>query len=226
MEQVPEPLKPWVSWVLHDEKARDCPYQYNSQQRACSWPSQLSLQLSDSGGTFSQQWQVFDDVLIRLPGDNEHWPQNVQSQDGELLVESRRGMPYVRLSAGTHTLQGLFRWTKLPKSLNVTPESGLIKLQVNNKNIAQPQFNQKGQLWLTQGLSEVVSEDNLDIQVFRKIVDSHPVHVVTSIKLRVSGKQRNTTLSPVLLKDFIPLSINSPLPARFESTNDNSKDKP
>ena len=222
-ESVPEPLKPWVSWVLQDEKSRNCPYQYNSKQRACSWPSELNLQLSNSGGTFSQQWEVFDETLIRLPGDNEHWPQRVQSEQGELLVESRQGMPHVRLDAGTHTIKGLFRWKKLPKSLKVTPESGLVRLQVNNKPIAKPQLNHQGQLWLTQGLSEVISEDNLDIQVFRKITDSHPVQVITSIKLRVSGKQRNTLLAPVLLKDFTPLSIKSPLPARFESTSDSKK---
>jgi len=222
--QVPEPLQPWVDWALHDEKQQNCPYQYNSQSRACSWPSQLELQLSDSGGTFSQQWQVFDETLIRLPGDREHWPLNVQSQQGELLVESKKGIPHVRLKAGTHTIEGLFRWSKLPKSLRVTPESGLVQLKVNSKNIEQPQFNQQGQLWLTQGVSETLSEDNLDIQVFRKIIDSHPVQVVTSIKLRVSGKQRNTQLSPVLLTNFIPLSINSPLPTRFESSDD-SKDK-
>lgn len=222
--QVPEPLKGWIDWALHDTKNINCPYQYNSQQRACSWPSQLDLQLSNSGGTFSQQWQVFDEVLVRLPGDTEHWPQNVQSEQGELLVESKRGIPHVRLNAGSHTLQGLFRWNKLPKSLKVTPESGLVKLQINNKNIERPEFNQQGQLWLAQTLNEAVSEDNLDIQVFRKIIDSHPVQVVTSIKLRVSGKQRNTNLSPVLLQNFIPLSINSPLPARFESSA-NKKDK-
>lgn len=219
-EQVPEPLKDWVDWALHDEKNVNCPYQFNSQRRACSWPSQLDLQLSNSGGTFSQQWQLFDETLVRLPGDLEHWPQKVQSQRGELLVESKNGVPHVRLDTGTHTLQGLFRWSKLPKSLKVTPESGLVKLQINNKKIERPEFNKQGQLWLAQTLNEAVSEDNLDIQVFRKIIDSHPVQVVTSIKLRVSGKQRNTNLSPVLLQDFIPLSINSPLPARFETSAD------
>ncbi|WP_181389665.1 hypothetical protein [Leucothrix pacifica] len=219
-EQVPEPLKPWVDWVLQDDTQRNCPYLYNSQSRACSWPSQLQLQLSESGGTFNQQWQVFDETLIRLPGDSEHWPQSVRSDSGELLVQSVNGMPYVKLPAGTHTILGLFRWSKLPKSLRVTPESGLIQLQVNNKLIEQPQFNQQGQLWLTQGSSGTVSEDNLDIQVFRKISDSHPVLVTTSIKLRVSGKQRNTTLSPVLLDEFTALSINSKLPARMEAGKD------
>ena len=221
--QIPEPLRPWVDWVMHDQTAPDCPYQYNSKNRNCSWPSTLSLALSSSGGTFSQQWQIFDESLIRLPGDAEHWPQNVQSQQGELLVESRGGLPHLRLKAGIHTIQGFFRWSKLPKSLKVTPESGLVALQVNNKNIERPQFNQQGQLWLTQGSTETVSEDNLDIQVFRKIIDGHPLQVVTSIKLRVSGKQRNSSLSTTMLQGFIPLNIESPLPARFESSSNQSE---
>lgn len=222
-EQVPEPLKPWIGWALHDVQNNNCPYLYNGQQRACSWPSKLELQLSNSGGTFSQSWQIFDETLVQLPGDNEHWPQRVQSQAGELLVESKGGMPFVRLTAGTHTLQGLFRWSKLPKAIKVTPETGMVNLSINNKAIDRPQFNQQGQLWLTQGVIETANEDNLDIQVFRKLTDSHPVQVVTSIKLRVSGKQRNTNLAPVLLKGFIPLTVKSPLPARFESTEGENK---
>ena len=122
-DKVPEPLKPWVEWVLQDTQQLDCPYQYNQAQRRCSWPSQLQLLLSDNGGTFSQQWQVYEEMLIRLPGDGDYWPQNVQSDQGELLVQSVKGVPYVKLSAGTHRVRGLFRWSKLPKSLPVAPES-------------------------------------------------------------------------------------------------------
>ena len=214
-KQVPEPLKPWVDWVLHDEHDLGCPWQYNQQQRNCRWPSRLQLQLDDQGGTFQQQWQVFSTTHVRLPGDDNNWPQEVSDEAGErLLVEEKKGLPAVKLTPGTHTITGNFRWSKLPKALRVTPESGLIDLSVNGKKISRPNFNQQGQLWLTQGKAVASSEDNLDIQVFRKIIDSHPIQVVTAIKLRVSGKQRNVTLSPVLLKGFLPLTIDSPLPAR------------
>ncbi|PID45831.1 MAG: hypothetical protein CSB47_06915 [Proteobacteria bacterium] len=216
-DQVPEPLKPWVDWVLQNKNDLTCPYAYNHPSRTCRWPSQLQLQLGENGGTFSQQWQIYAETLVRLPGDQAHWPLSVQSEQGELLVQSVNGLPHVKLDVGTHTIRGLFRWCKLPKSLRVPPESGLIQLQVNSQDIEQPQFNAEGQLWLTQGLSEAVSEDNLDIQVFRKINDQHPITVTTAIKLRVSGKQRNVSLSPVLLDQFIALRINSPLPARIEA---------
>ncbi|MGB1010738.1 MAG: hypothetical protein ACPGVP_13545 [Thiolinea sp.] len=215
-EDVPEPLKPWIEWALHDEKGLDCPWQYNQQQRACSWPSRLNLDLNDQGGTFSQQWQTYDNTFVRLPGDGNNWPQEVSNETGEkLLVEEREGFPVVKLSRGIHTINGSFHWNRLPKALRVTPESGLISLSVNDKTIARPNFNQQGQLWLTQGKTQTASEDNLDIQVFRKILDSHPIQVITSIRLRVSGKQRNATLSPVLLDGFIPLQLDSPLPARI-----------
>lgn len=216
-EQVPEPLKPWVDWVMQDETQHDCPYAYNEEQRNCAWPSQLDLQLTDKGGSFSQQWQVFgQSALVRLAGNKDHWPQKIRSDGQDILVQSKRGLPYVKLSQGVHQITGEFVWNKLPKSLYVTPEAGLIQLQINGKKVSQPVFNQQGQLWLTQGKSEVQSEDNLDIQVFRKIKDSHPIQVITTIKLRVSGKQRNVTLSPVLLDGFIPQSIKSKLPARIE----------
>lgn len=215
-EQIPQPLHEWVDWALYGEKELTCPYQYNAQQRACSWPSRLQLALDDKGGSFSQQWQVFTETQVRLPGDQDNWPQQVSNEQGELLlVGEKDGFPQVTLTTGHHTISGKFLWQKLPKALRITPQSGLIDLQVNGRAIKNPDFNAEQQLWLTQGKTEAVSEDNLDIQVFRKVLDSHPVQVVTSIKLRVSGKQRNAVLSPVLLDDFIPLSVTSELPARI-----------
>ena len=32
---VPEPLKDWVDWVLHDKEGLECPYSYNSPERLC-----------------------------------------------------------------------------------------------------------------------------------------------------------------------------------------------
>ncbi|MEZ5447478.1 MAG: DUF998 domain-containing protein [Thiolinea sp.] len=242
-EQAPAALQPWVDWVLHDETGLDCPYRYNGAARACQWPSRLKLELDEQGGRFTQVWQVFAETRVRLPGDAQHWPQQVSEQtetatiatdsslqaDGidtsrvvrsaALLVEEIDGLPHVRLSAGTHTLSGEFRWGKLPRSLRVTPESGLVELSINGQAVPQPDINDEGQLWLRQGPGETASEDNLDIQVFRKIHDSHPVQVLTQIRLRVSGKQRNATLGPVLLDDMIPLQLDSPLPARMTGVN-------
>ena len=59
-QDVPEPLRPWVKWALHDYKEKDCPFLYSGVgQAACVWPAHLELTLDARGGTFSQQWLVF-----------------------------------------------------------------------------------------------------------------------------------------------------------------------
>lgn len=219
VHDVPEPLSPWIDWVLHDEEEIGCPYSYNGDDRTCAWPARLQLDLNDQGGRFVQQWELFSESLIRLPGESDHWPLEVSGNQIKLLVQSKGGEPYVRLSKGKHTIRGQFRWNKLPKSLLITPGSGLVDLKVSGSPVARPQFDAQGQLWLMQEDNEKLSEDNLDIQVFRQIIDGHPIKVSTLIKLRVSGKQRNVTLNSALLDGFIASRINSGLPARLEGDN-------
>ena len=77
-EQVPEPLQPWISWVLHDNQDYKCPFLYNSyQQKRCSWPSRLTLELNTEKGKFNIHWQVYQDSWVQLPGDVKHWPLKV-----------------------------------------------------------------------------------------------------------------------------------------------------
>ena len=219
IDDVPSQLSGWVDWVLHDEKMIGCPYRYNQNNKTCAWPSRLKLKLNDNGGEFTQRWQLFNDSLVRLPGEAEHWPLNVNNQDNALLVQSLNGQPYVKLSAGEHIISGQFQWKKLPKSLTITPDVGLVDLHVNGNTVEQPQFDSQGKLWLLQTDNEQVSEDNIDLQVFRRVIDGHPIKVETLIKLRVSGKQRNVNLSSVLLDGFVAVALDSNLPARLESDN-------
>ena len=57
---IPEPLKPWVGWVLHDkEQQLQCTPQYNDPEKLqCNWPTELILDLSDNGGKFRQSWLI------------------------------------------------------------------------------------------------------------------------------------------------------------------------
>ncbi len=68
-EQVPEPLKPWVEWVLKDAPERNCPFLYNQfEQKQCAWPAQLTLSLTHTQGNFSGFWQVDHESWVNLPG--------------------------------------------------------------------------------------------------------------------------------------------------------------
>ena len=224
-DAIPEPLQGWIDWSQYDSDDeafnRDCPYHYNATQQQCTWPSKLNLVLTNQGGQFTQQWHIYsNDAQVQLPGDKQNWPQNISSNNQALIVHDINGVPYVTLNKGQHNLKGEFKWGALPKSLGMTPKLGLLSLTINGKNINNPKFNQNNTLWLSQQQQTTANEnDLLDIQVFRKIKDNHPIQIETTIKLRVSGKQRNINLSPVMLTDFIPLQIQSRLPARMEGEN-------
>jgi len=217
-QNIPDPLKPWTDWVLDENDIETCPYFYNSENKACIWPSTLRLNLNNKGGTFTQQWHIYaKESQVQLPGDKNHWPLNVSSNNKALLVSDINGIPHLTLTRGKHTITGSFKWGELPKTLGMTPQLGLLKLSINNKNILQPKFNQRNTLWLSQDTQKQSSEDNLlDLQVFRRINDNHPIRVETIVKIRASGKQRNIELSPVMLDGFIPINIESPLPARID----------
>lgn len=219
-EQVPEPLKPWVDWVLLDNREAVCPFIYNSyEQKHCSWPSQLNLDFSASHGSFTSAWQVYLDSWIILPGDSRHWPVNVTVNNKTALVLNRNGSPAIQLDAGYYQIQGEFFWDQPPDNLSLPANTGLIGLVLNGKAISTPALKD-GQLWLKasdtgqNGLNKV--ENTLDLQVFRKLIDEVPTQVLTRLELNVSGEQRETTLAMPMLAGFIPMHITSPLPARLE----------
>lgn len=219
-DQVPEPLKPWVDWVLQDQPELGCPFIYNSyEQKRCSWPSRLTLDFTADKGKFVIDWSVYKESWIMLPGSQQHWPQFVTANGNSVAVLERNGFPAIKLAAGDYQVKGDFLWDTIPESLNIPADTGLVSLTINGAAIPAPNIKE-GQLWLTandigQKKPENV-QNSLDIQVFRKITDDVPMWVTTRLALEVSGEQREVRLAKPILNDFIPLSLQSPLPARIE----------
>jgi len=218
-QDVPEPLRPWVKWALYGYKEQNCPFLYNNNgQSYCLWPSPLGLKLTARGGDFSQPWLVLAEGWIPLPGDTEHWPQEVKLDNQPALVSERDGKPGLYRQPGSHTVSGIFLWDTLPQSLQVPPETGLVTLTLENRLIDFPEVDASGKLWLRQGTGEQTqTEDRLDLRVYRRITDEIPLMMTTQLDLQVSGKQREVLLGPAMTADFIPMSLNSPLPARLEA---------
>lgn len=217
-QDLPEPLKPWVNWVLEDENSLQCPFAYqNFQQKYCSWPGALKLNLDERGGRFSGEWSLYRADWLLLPGE-KHWPQQVTVNRQPAVVIEHDGKPAVWLPAGHYQVEGNFNWDGLPENLALASDSGLIQLSINDSVIAYPRIEQ-GALWLTaqQNTDETSQQNSLDVQVFRKVIDLIPLQVVTRLELEVSGKPREIILPHVLLPQFIPVSLDSPLPARLEA---------
>jgi hypothetical protein len=224
-ELVPEPLKPWINWVTQDNPERACPFLYNSyEQKRCSWPTQLSLDLMPVKGVFSISWNVYKDSWVSLPGDDRHWPLNVTVNGKPALVMDRDGIPSIKLAVGRdlpakYQINGEFLWDALPDNMTIPADTGLIDLTVNGLAISAPTIKD-GQLWLKDGDSDRSrsenSQNNLTVQVFRKIIDDVPLQVLTRLELDVSGEQRELKLAFPQLHEFIPLQLQSSLPARIE----------
>lgn len=224
-EQVPEPLKPWVDWVLQDNPERVCPFIYNSyEQKRCSWPTVLTLNLTQNKADFAISWRVYRDSWISLPGDGKHWPLNVTVDGKKALVMNRNGIPSIKLTAkqdqqASHHIKGAFFWDSIPDNLVIPIDTGLINLTVNGSAVRSPAVKD-GQLWLKE--SDVGqrktenSQNNVDLQVFRKIIDDVPIQVSTLLVLEISGEQRGLKLAQPMPDGFIPLTLHSPLPARLD----------
>ena len=216
--EVPEALKPWVSWVLHDARGAACPYVHAStDQKRCTWPSRLELALSDTRGDFVQEWLVLERSWVPLPGDDERWPQEVTVADVLAVVQVRDGKPGIELEPGLYRVQGSFLWDSLPEKLCVPAETGLLSLKIRGEGVGFPQRDNAGVLWLQKREAEGGEENLLDVTVHRKIVDSIPLVVTTQVEIQASGKNREVLLGKALLDGFVPMAVRSDLPARIEA---------
>jgi hypothetical protein len=220
-EQVPDPLKPWVRWVLQGDAERGCSFLYNQfEHKQCNWPTQLILNLKPAQGSFISHWQVEQESWVFLPGDEAIWPQQVMLNQTPAVVVAKNNRPALKLMPGSYEIKGVFNWDFIPEQLPIPDNTGLIHLSINNTPIAAPAIKD-GLLWLKDsergGRQSGKGEDKLDVQVFRQIIDDVPLQVLTHIELDVAGRAREVKLSQALLRDFTPMRLDSQLPARVEA---------
>jgi len=212
----PDDLDTWSAWVVDDIKDYGCPIVYNANTRHCNYPSHLELELNNDSGTFSQVWSVHRESLVYLPGNLEHWPLDVTIDDKPVVVVNHKDRPAISLDEGRYIVKGVFQWQRLPASLVVPPESGLVTLRLEGKNIARPDIR-NNQLWLSDNKTNADTAWHIGIEVFRKITDAVPLQMATRIELEISGEQREISLTGALPAGFEPVSVDGRLPARLEA---------
>ncbi|MCF8044449.1 MAG: hypothetical protein K9J83_01210, partial [Desulfarculaceae bacterium] len=223
-EKVPQPLKPWIGWVLHGQGDTRCPVVYNDVSgKICVWPSALSLAFNAEKASFSQKWKVYqENARVMLPGSRDLWPQKVTVDGSAHPVGKENGHPYVFLEkAGKYTVKGNFEYRRIPENINVPGHTGIVDLTVKGKPVPFPRLDRQGRLWLGSGGPDAVPEeqkqaDSIHIKVHRLIRDDIPARMVTRLDLKVSGSHRKETVGRAFTDRFIPLAMESPLPARIE----------
>jgi len=189
-DQVPEPLRPWTDWVLRGHEDQLCPMVQNpANEHRCLWPARLTLIVDETSARFVQDFRVYRDPYVMLPGDPTRWPLDVRIDGKPAAAVPHDDMPAVYLKTGSHTVEGSFAWDHMPQILPVPAETGLVSLTVDGKAIDFPNRDPSGQLWLRSATAQAAPE-GLEVEVERRVVDEIPPLLVTRIELNVSGKDR------------------------------------
>ncbi|MCP4745842.1 MAG: hypothetical protein GY874_06820 [Desulfobacteraceae bacterium] len=218
-QALPQSLLPWKDWVLYGHEQDLCPAQYNDGSIVrCGWPSRLKLEVSFDGGRFEQRWLMFARTWVALPGSDALWPGSVTVDGDQASVVKRNGLPMVVLTEGEHQIRGRFFWRSIPELINIPPSLGLLSLFVKEQMIEYPQIDEKGRLWLYKSKGASGEQDRLKVSVFRLLNDTVPMRVNTLVRLDVSGKSREIVLKDLLLPTAVPMTLDSKLPARINTS--------
>ncbi|MEO0574242.1 MAG: hypothetical protein AAF004_02180 [Pseudomonadota bacterium] len=213
---IPEDLAQWRDWVLHDQGAYQCPL--TSEDRQCLWPGTLTLAIDASGAIFTQSVSVIaTSTTLGLPGSLKVWPQDVRVNGQAFPVTESNGTPSVTLPPGEHRISGALLWQQRPARLQIPATTGLIDLSIDGAPVARADRTANS-IWLARrNRAESNAQDNIETVVHRLVRDDMPTRLLTHIELDVSGSVRETELGAVLPDGYIPITLSSVLPVRFEA---------
>jgi hypothetical protein len=218
-EDVPEPLRPWIRWALGENGDALCPT-WETRGVECAWPGRLSLDVGAGGGSFVLRLHADRAEELDLPGGGETWPEDVTLDGRPVPVVASKGggqPPAVRVPAGAHEIRGRYAWTRLPTVIIVPQRIGVVSLRLDGKDVAAPARDDRGRLWLRADAGGAEGgERRLELEVHRKVTDDVPLLLESRVVLQVGGPVRDERLGPALPPHFVPLSLESELPARFD----------
>lgn len=216
--QIPDALKAWEGWATWDDEHRFCPTPFNdAKKHLCFWPSRLGLNIDHAGGRFELAVTVFHETWVPLPGSAEAWPQGVTLNGAAVPVVEHADQPAVHLAAGTHRIEGAYKWSEYPQRLALPREVGLIALTVEGKPVDAPTWDTEGWLWLRRDSStEETDKDSLQVKVYTLLEDGIPLWLRNEVEVTVSGKSREEELGTILPAGWKLSSVESPIPVAVD----------
>jgi hypothetical protein len=216
--EVPDALKPWIGWALHNQDQVQCPFIYNAgRKHSCVWPGRFNLSANKTGASFKLTLRSYNQARVTIPGDQDSWPQQVRVNGGDYGVSDQNGRPTITLPPGSHTVEGRFLWDKVPEGLTIPTSIGLVSLELNGKNVERPRF-ENGRLYFQASEPNAPLVGNsLATRVFRRIEDSIPMEMQVNLNLVITGANREFTLGPLFTKEFQGARIDAPFPVKLEN---------
>lgn len=218
---IPSLLRDWRGWVLKDLDFRACPFlatqmSDDANGHICAWPGRLSLDAGANGAAFSLHWRVDAPSWIALPGDAQHWPQQVKVNGQAQPVLDRGGAPALWLAPGSYEVGGTIPWRERPQSLHVPDGIGLVALSVDGKTVT-PVQRDGDEVTLGRSAAAAPEADSVELHVFRELADGVPAMLTTQIRFNAAGQAREETFGPVLPDGFVATALNGNWPARLDN---------
>ena len=217
---LPAPLAPWADWATWDDAHRHCPTpSTDPAKHLCFWPSRAGLQVDKTGGRFDVAVTVFHETWVPLPGGRDLWPGEVRVNGTPVAVLERETGPGVRLAAGTHRIEGAYRWSEIPQRIAVPPAIGILVLLIDGRPVEGPAWDADGYLWLKRdGASSATDKDFLAVKVHSALEDGIPLWLRTEVELTVAGKSREEELGTILPEGWKLAAVQSPIPVAIDDT--------
>ena len=211
---VPDELREWREWVLHEHPEVACPMTATDGERTgCTWIRELGLDIGKDGAVFRLEARLFAQSDVPLPAARQSWPNDVRV-DGRPAVVLGGPLPRLRLPAGHHYVTGSLAWSDEPEFVDIPPGIGLVTVSRNGEPV---RTNLDGdRLWLGERVEEDESRETLEVRVYRRLVDDVPQKLTTVISLSVGGDGRIVDLGVALPPDFVVTALQPQLPARIE----------
>ncbi len=218
-ERVPEPLKPWIDWVLRDVPHYErAPRPYNDADDFLPvWPTTAALDARQDGATFQTLVTVYSEEWTPLPGNERLWPQDVRVNDAPAPVIARNGIPHVRLAAGRHSVTGSLVWTRRPQNIQVPRNFGLLSLVVDGQPVSTPRWDESGLLWLQLAAAEPpTGREEMSVRIHRLLEDGIPMWLRTRVEITAAGKNREETIGHILPTGWMAATVESPIPCALD----------
>ncbi|QQS04862.1 MAG: hypothetical protein IPK50_21685 [Fibrobacterota bacterium] len=235
---VPDPLRPWVPWVLRDAGDKLCPTGDGDgvrtvevsdsasdtvvvqvvQERRCLAVSEIALMVDKEGSDFRMSGWRWTEGSVHLPHATDVRVVSVRQAGKPVAVLSdEAGQPHVVVAPGPFRIEGRLAWKEVPHEVVFPGEAALVTVRRDGK-VVDPGPD-RGR-WKLQGdesgRAKMDSSDAVKIRVFRTFTDGVPFSVKTRLLLDVSGKQRSLVLRSVVLAGSIPTRMESDLPVRLD----------
>jgi len=214
-DDIPKALKGWEAWVLDDVKDRDCPINFQSNKKLCSFPTQIEVHLNSNSLTFKMMVAVFkNNQSVKLPHAYQNWVKDVKV-DGQKMAVLGSNKALLYLDEGEHTVEGSISWRETPKYLQLPASMALVTLYRDGVKVATPKVDAQSRLWLTENQESSTTKGTLSVSIYRKLIDGHPMKMQTNLHFRVSGKMRSVLLDGIVLDEFYPSKVSGGLDAKI-----------